>query len=182
MILLIVLIASTRALAEPAASILSNQPIDQRIQIDAMLGLGSEHLNLGLGVRGGKTYGNHFYLGGAGVYHLGTSNSAMVNGVTATSSVSGFYLGGEAGYAMRLAAAPIVIRPYVGLGLASASGSTSAGGASASSSSSELALWPGVVAHYHLQDSKFELGGDLRFVTGPWGTSIGLFVIGSTYL
>ena len=162
--------------------LVSSEPVDTRFQGDAMLGLGSEHLNLGLGLRGGKTFANRVYFGGLGVYHVGTSTSASTAGATATASVSGFYLGGEAGYAFTLTAAPVVIRPYVGLGIASASGSSTANGMTVSSSSSELALWPGVVGHYQLADSAFQIGGDLRLVTGPWGTSIGLFFVGGMYL
>ncbi len=37
-----------------SAPILSSEPVDSRVQVDGMLGLGSEHLNLGLGARGGS--------------------------------------------------------------------------------------------------------------------------------
>ena len=35
------------------------EPVDTRWFFDAMLGVGSEHLDLGLGVRGGKTLDSH---------------------------------------------------------------------------------------------------------------------------
>ena len=155
-------------------------PVDTRWYLDAMLGIGSEHLNLGIGARGGKTFENHFYVGGLLVYHLGTSSSATVGTMTVTSSASGFYLGPERGYEIPLAPKrPVVVRPYLGLGLAQASVSSSAG---TSGSSSELSMWPGVAAHYQLSDSSYFIGGDLRIVTGPWGTSFGLFVLGGTHV
>jgi hypothetical protein len=153
------------------------EPVDTRWFFDAMLGVGSEHLDLGLGVRGGKTLDNHVYLGGLIVYHLGSSASASAGGTMVTSSVSGFYLGPEAGYDFALKPG-FILRPYIGLGLASASASSSAG---TSASSSEVSIWPGVAGHYHLAGSSYDIGGDLRFVTGPWGTSVGLFVLGGMH-
>ena len=153
------------------------EPIDTRFYVDAMLGLGSEQLNLGIGARGGKTFDNHLYVGGLFVYHLGTSASASVGGTMVTSSASGFYIGPEAGYDIQLLPS-VVLRPYLGLGFADASVSSSTGG---SASSSELSIWPGVAAHYQLAGSKYVLGGDFRIVTGPWGTSLGLFVTGGMH-
>ncbi|HET9990425.1 MAG TPA: hypothetical protein VFQ65_17960, partial [Kofleriaceae bacterium] len=102
------------------------EPVDTRWFFDAMLGVGSEHLDLGLGVRGGKTLDNRVYLGGLVVYHLGSSASASAGGTMVTSSVSGFYLGPEVGYDFALKPG-LVVRPYIGLGLAEASASSSAG-------------------------------------------------------
>jgi len=153
------------------------EPVDTRWFFDAMLGVGSEHLDLGLGVRGGKTLDNHVYLGGLLVYHLGSSASATVGTTMVTSSVSGFYLGPEVGYDFALKPG-LVVRPYIGLGLAEASASSSAG---TSASESDVSIWPGVAAHYHLEGSSYDIGGDLRFVTGPWGTSVGLFVLGGMH-
>jgi hypothetical protein len=167
---------------QAGTSLLSSEPIDSRYRIDAMLGFGGDNLNLGLGVRGGKTLANHLYLGGLLVYHVGTGTTTMVEGVTESGSVSGFYMGPEAGYDFHLAAAPVVIRPYIGLGLAVASGSSTVNGMTTSSSSSQLAIWPGVAGFYHFPDSAFVLGGDLRLVDGPWGTAAGLFVVGGMYL
>ena len=164
------------------ASILSWQPIDTRVQIDAMLGFGSDNLNFGIGARGGKTFSNHLYVGGLFVYQVGTGTNTMVNGVTESGSVHGFYIGPEVGYDLQLAAAPFVIRPYMGLGLAEATGSSTVDGMTTSSSSSQFAIWPGVSGTYHFADSAFSLGGDFRLVTGPWGTAVGLFVVGGMYL
>ena len=152
-------------------------PVDTRLYFDAMLGVGSQQINVGLGVRGGKTFDNHFYFGGLAVYHLGTSTSATIGTTMVTSSVSGFYLGPEVGYDIPLLPS-VVLRPYLGVGFADASVSSSTGG---SASSSELSMWPGVAAHYQLADSKYVLGGDFRIVTGPWGTSVGLFVLGGMH-
>jgi hypothetical protein len=153
--------------------------IDARPHFDAMLGIGSEHLNLGIGLRGGKTLDNHVYLGGTFVYHLGEHASTTVNGMTVSSSTSAFYVGPEIGYDFALAAPmPFVLRPYIGIGIADASASSSGGG---SASQSELAMWPGVAGHYQLQGSNFEIGADLRLVTGPWGNSFGLFALGAMH-
>jgi hypothetical protein len=138
------------------------EPVDTRWFFDAMLGVGSEHLDLGLGLID---------------YHLGSRACASPGGTMVTSSVSGFYLGPEAGYDFALKPG-FILRPYFGLGLASASASSSAG---TSASSSEVSIWPGVAGHYHLAGSSYDIGGDLRFVTGPWGTSVGLFVLGGMH-
>ncbi|HEY1812910.1 MAG TPA: hypothetical protein VGG74_11220 [Kofleriaceae bacterium] len=168
----------------PAASspLLSSEPVDTSFHIDAMLGFESDNLNLGIGVRGGKTFANHLYLGGLFVYQIGTSSSTSVEGVSASSSVSGFYLGPEVGYDLHFAALPVVFRPYVGLGLAVASGSTTVNGMSTSASSSQISMWPGVAGFYRITGSSFVVGGDFRIVTGPWGTAVGLFATGSVDL
>ena len=147
-----------------------------------MLGFGSDNLNFGFGARGGKTLSNHLYLGGLFVYHVGTGTNVMTDGVTESGSVSGFYIGPEAGYDLESRRAPVVIRPYIGLGLAEAHGSSTVDGMTTSSSSSQAAIWPGVAGFYHFADSSFVLGGDFRLVTGPWGTAVGLFFTGGMYL
>jgi hypothetical protein len=164
----------------PEAPLLSAEPSDSRIHADAMLGYSSQNLNLGLGLRGGKAWENHFYLGGLLVYALGTSSSASTDGITASGSMHGLYIGPEAGYELRFNALPVVFRPYVGLGISSAFGSATAAGMSVSGSSTEVGFWPGIAARYRL--SSVDIGGDFRIVTGPWGTAVGLFVTGGMFL
>ena len=168
------------ARATYADDILRWDPSDTRLHADAMLGFGTDNLNLGIGVRAGETLANHFWLGGLLVYHAGTSSNASVNGVLASSSVSGLYVGPEAGYELQLAAAPIAIRPYLGLGLADAFGSTTVAGMTTSASSSQLAFWLGAATLYRL-NSSVVVGGDLRIASGQWGTSVGLFATCGMY-
>jgi hypothetical protein len=140
--------------------------MDTRFLVDAMVGVGSDNLSLGIAARAGKTFEDHLYFGGLFDYQTGTS--------TSVASVSGVYLGGEAGYDFNLTSLPMTIRPYLGLGLASARATSM----TTSATDTEISIWPGVVAHYQLQDSAFVVGGDLRIVTGPWGSSVGLFILG----
>ncbi|HEY3805578.1 MAG TPA: hypothetical protein VGL61_23385 [Kofleriaceae bacterium] len=168
--------------ASSQSSVLSAEPVDTGFHIDAMLGFESDNLSLGIGVRGGKTFANHIYVGGLFVYQIGTSSSAAVEGVTASSSVSAFYIGPEVGYDLHFAALPVVFRPYLGLGVADAIGSSTVNGMTTSASSSELSVWPGVTGLYRIPGSSFVVGGDFRIVTGPWGTAVGLFATGSMYL
>ncbi|HEY1547050.1 MAG TPA: hypothetical protein VGG28_04495 [Kofleriaceae bacterium] len=162
--------------------LLSSEPIDTSVHVDAMLGFESDNLDLGIGVRAGKSFANHLYLGGLLVYQIGTSSSTSVEGVNASSSVSGFYIGPEVGYDLHFAALPIVFRPYLGLGLAVAMGSSTVDGMTTSASSSQVSFWPGVAGQYRIDGTSFVVGGDFRIVTGPWGTAVGLFATGSMYL
>ncbi|MGE0868939.1 MAG: hypothetical protein AB7P03_10260 [Kofleriaceae bacterium] len=158
------------AIAERPVS--TKPPTDTRLAFDAMVGIGSDHLNLGVGVRGGKTLPNRIYVGGLGVYHLGSSST--VGGARA--SMSAYYVGPEIGYTFALA--PFVIRPYLGVGLIGVTGSVSNGPFMESASDSELGMWPGVTGYYQLSNPAYFVGADFRFVTGPGDSTIGLFATG----
>lgn len=154
--------------------------IDTRWRVDAMLGLGSDNLNVGFGARFGKTLDNHVYIGGLAVYHVGET----VTTTGGSASEHALYIGPEVGYEISLDRyLPMTIRPYLGIGMATAWGTSSASttGMSTSASQSQFAIWPGVAAYHRFTDTNYMLGGDLRVVTVPDGSSFGLFVIAGTY-
>jgi hypothetical protein len=160
--------------------------VDSRFAIAAGLGYSSDNLNVGLSARAGKTLPSHIYLGGELVYNLGGNVSqATSGGYSAQASYSAFYIGPVGGYDFVLA--PVVVRPYVGLGMAwlmvSASASGPAGtGASASATDTKFVLWPGATVLYPFDQSPWFLAGDVRFVTVPGGPAFGLFAAAGMHL
>src|SRR5262249_13332509 len=128
-----------------------------------LLGFATNDLNLGLGARGGYTLPNNIYIGGTLVYHVGTSQEATLLGTTIKNSFHLLYPGPEGGY--DIAAGPVLVRPYLGLGPGIASGSSSIGltGGSVmetSASSTNFAIWLGGTVLYPI--GQFIVGGDLR--------------------
>jgi hypothetical protein len=140
--------------------------------VGALLGYGFEDgLKLGLGVRGGYTLPMNVYLGGTFVYHLGESESA--GGIEASANL--YYLGFEGGY--DIAAGPVVIRPYLGLGAATASVKLDGGPfGNVSDSETRFGAWPGATLIYPI-GSAF-VGGDARFLIVEDSNAFGLFATG----
>ncbi len=140
-------------------------------------------LNLGIGARGGYTLPMNLYLGGTFVYHLGKSTSTPFGDV----KVNAYYFGAEVGY--DVAAGPVVVRPYGGIGYATFTvktpdinflGVTVPG---TSVSTSKLAFWPGATVLYPL-GSAF-VGADARFLvisdsTQADGSSLSAFSVFAT--
>ncbi len=159
---------------------------DQGIPVMAALGFSSNDLEIGLGVRAGKTLSNpnHLYVGGTFVYHLGHEvATAQVPGYTASASISAFCIGPEVGYDFDISS--VRVRVYSGIGIVwiNASTETSAPGiptVSAHASTDKFVIWPGATVLYPLTDSSFFIGGDLRFVTVPGGPAVGLFALAGT--
>jgi hypothetical protein len=113
-------------------------------------------VNVGFGARLGYGF-NRLYLGGTFVYHLGESRDANVLGQSEDVSVNIWYFGGEVGY--DVAAGPLLVRPYAGLGMGTARGCFG----SACDTESRAYIAPGVAALFPLSDRLFA-GGDARFV------------------
>jgi hypothetical protein len=148
-----------------------------------MLGYLSDYLDFGIGLRGGKTFDNHLYIGGTFIYQLGESGGATVvtpTGVTSTYSwsSSGFYVGPEAGYDFDLRA--VVLRPYMGLGIFDWGSSASGPGVASGGSSVRFIVWPGCSVVWNVPRSNFFVGGDLRVVSVP-GTAFGMYALGGMY-
>lgn len=150
---------------------------DDRFSVAPLLGFGTDHLELGVGVRAGKTaFVEHLWVGGTAVYHAGQSTSGAVNGVRYEASSSVFYVGPEVGYDIELG--PVILRPYGGVGLAAMSASATTGGVSASDTVTKLVLWPGATVLYGVPASRFFVGGDTRLLTIPGGPAFGLYALG----
>jgi hypothetical protein len=77
--------------------------------IASLIGFGANQYGLNFGVRGGYTLPSHLYLGGT---LLG--NTSIGGDTTLAGWGLGFTLGAEVGY--DVAAGPLVLRPYAGLG------------------------------------------------------------------
>jgi len=143
----------------------------------ALLGYGfKDGVGLGLGVRGGYTLPMNLYLGGTFVYHLGKSESTAFGDV----STNIYYFGVEGGY--DLAAGPVVIRPYLGLGPATGRATIpgiSFGGVSTpavTASDTKFGVWPGATVLYPL-GSAF-VGADARFLIVDNFNALSLFATG----
>jgi hypothetical protein len=169
---------------------------EDRFAISAMLGYSGDDMSFGLGLRAGKVFFSHVYLGATFIYQLGQSTSTGVasEGVQAnvSSSVSAFYVGPEAGYDFEIpiGGSSLVLRPYVGMGVdgyvssVSASGTgtttgfgvtTTTDGTSSSSTKTGFAVWPGATVIYGLPASSFFLMADGRAITIPGGPAFGMF-------
>lgn len=188
--------SGTSARAEEAAPAPAERPsysepageLDTRWSVAPMLGYLSQNLNVGLGIRGGKTLDNHIYLGGTFVYQFGESGTVgtqtvvggQVVGSSASWSTSGFYVGPEGGYDFALDRASVVLRPYMGLGLFSWSSSATTSAGSAGGSSTQFVVWPGFSVLWSPSNSDFFLGGDLRMVSVP-GAAFGLYAMGGMH-
>jgi hypothetical protein len=154
---------------------------DDRFSVAPLLGFGTDQLELGVGVRAGKTmFAEHVWVGGTAVYHVGYSTSGAVNGVRYDASSSAFYVGPEVGYDFEVG--PVILRPYAGLGLAALSVSATTAGVSASDTVTKLVIWPGLTALYGVPASRFFVGGDTRLLTVPGGPALGLFAVGGMSL
>src|ERR1700691_5865870 len=143
-------ITSAIVSAAPSAHAQS-EPDRPGVSVGLLLGYGfDDAYKFGLGARGGYTLPQKVYIGGTFVYHFGESQS---DGST-TASEHLFYLGPEGGYDFAIPGAPILVRPYLGLGFESVSVSvsgpefngTTIGGGSASG----LSFWPGVTGLYSI--------------------------------
>jgi len=148
-------------------------PTAGHASVAGLLGYGfKDGLGLGLGVRGGYTLPMNLYLGGTFVYHLGKSEG--------DASINVYYYGVEGGY--DIAAGPVVVRPYVGLGAATAKATIPGfnfGGVnlpSTSVSDTKFALWPGATVLYPLGQAF--VGGDARFLVLDNYNAFSLFATG----
>jgi hypothetical protein len=134
--------------------------------ISAMLGFGfNDVYDFGIGVRAGYTLPQHIYIGGEFGYFFGDT--------IGNASVATFNLGPEIGYDIGLAAAPVLIRPYVGLGYDSVSvscGVVDCGGANfATPSVHGFALWGGAMSTYNFTRN-WSAGVDLRLIIPTFST------------
>lgn len=145
--------------------------------VGGLVGYGfKDGTNFGLGVRGGYTLPMNVYLGGTFVYHLGKSESTAFGDVK--SNV--YYFGAEGGY--DIAAGPVVIRPYLGLGAATAKATIpgfNLGGVAVpetSNSETRFGLWPGATVLYPI-GSAF-VGADARYLIVEDFNAFSLFATG----
>jgi hypothetical protein len=152
--------------------------LDTRFFIAPMLGYLSEDLDLGVGLRGGKTLDNHIYIGGTFIYQVGEGGNYSTPAGNVSWSSSGFYVGPEGGYDFDLKV--VVVRPYLGLGIFSWGSSVSGPGGGGGGSSTRFVIWPGGSVIWNVPNSSFFLGGDVRLVSVP-GTAFGLYAMGGIH-
>lgn len=167
-------LVATAALAqEPApaaattASSGSSSEVKSGVSVAALVGdVFSDWWNIGFGARVGYNISN-IYIGGTFVYHLGKSIEPAPG---YKSDLKTMLYGVEGGY--ELAAGPMMIRPYAGIGMASVKntfttpdinlGIVNIPGTSTETSDSKLTIWPGVTAMYPM-GSAF-VGADVRYI------------------
>jgi hypothetical protein len=128
--------------------------------VAGLIGYGfKDGANFGLGVRGGYTFQQNFYIGGTFMYHLGTSEEFSYLGVTQKSSANIYYFGVEGGYDFIVE--PVIIRPYIGLGPGFGHVSASGGGIDISDTSTVFGFWFGGTVLYPINEQWF-IGGDFK--------------------
>jgi Outer membrane protein beta-barrel domain len=161
--------------ASPARA--DESPTAGHASVAGLLGYGfKDGVGVGLGVRGGYTLPMNLYLGGTFMYHFGKSENDGFGDV----SEHLYYFGVEGGY--DIYAAPVIIRPYLGLGAATATASVPSstfdgvtiGGGSVSDT--KFGVWPGVSALYPI-GSAF-VGADARFLIVSDFNAFSLFATG----
>jgi hypothetical protein len=124
--------------------------------IDAMLGFGFNSIyDFGIGIRAGYTLPQHIYIGGEFGYFFG--------GTEGFYSYATYNLGPEVGYDIGLAAAPVLIRPYVGLGYDGVSISGIGCNNFCAQSTGGFALWGGAMGTYNFTRN-WSAGVDLRLI------------------
>lgn len=138
-----------------------------------MLGVSTDYLNFGMGLRGGKTWDDHLYIGGSLLYHF-VGTGGYYGG-----SASVVYFGPEGGYDFDLKA--VVLRAYMGLGPAFFSYSNCVGNFCASGSDTRFVVWPGASVLWSIPNSMWFIGGDIRFVSVPGGPAVGFFFTGGIH-
>ncbi len=160
----------------------SGGALDTRWAIAGMAGLSTDCLGFGLGVRGGKTFDNHLYVGGSFVYHFPGCAAYGYQGYYGNYSYSGglFYFGPEVGYDFDLKA--VVLRAYMGLGGAFLNSSWNGPGPGYNNSTSEFVVWPGASVFWDIPGSAWFIGGDVRFVSVWGGPAVGFFFTGGIHL
>lgn len=139
--------------------------LSRPLAVTAQVGYASANLRIGLGARVGYSINDKIYVGGAFMYHLGTTFD--------DTTYSGFYPSAEGGYDVHIQG--FTIRPYGGLGVFV----SSLRGGSVSESSTALAIYPGVQFDY--QFGRGFVGADLRalfVLESGRDTSIGFFLVG----
>jgi hypothetical protein len=153
-----------------ASAAFAQTPTDMSgTSVSALVGYGTNSLNLGFGARIGYTLpAVPVYIGGTFVYHLGTSESFLGYEI----SSHAMYFGAEGGY--NVSAGPVVVRPYLGLGATMVTASSG----SISASDTKFSLWPGAALLVPLGPGF--VGVDMRYlvVTGGGSGSFGIFATG----
>ena len=126
---------------------------------------------LGFGARVGVNLSGPLYVGGTFVYHLGkevSTGASILGDVSVKVGIQ--YYGAEVGY--DLAAGPVVIRPYAGIGMASVHADVCIGGTCASGASdSKLYVAPGAVLIVPV--GNLYVGADVRYVYVTGDTNTG---------
>jgi opacity protein-like surface antigen len=145
-------------------------------QFLAGLRFGTNQLGIGLGARGGYTFVNQVYLGGAFEYFTGERRSRDV-GTTHTSGRTGVWLGSiEVGYDVGLLR-KVVLRPWGGLGLGWTHGksceTTPGVSTCATTTQSDSAFALGVIGVYAL--GPFLFGPEIRWLVASKSS----FVVGA---
>lgn len=129
--------------------------------IAALLGFGFDSIyGFGLGARAGYTLPQHIYIGGEFGYFFG--------GSTTIGSYSTFNLGPEIGYDIGLASAPILIRPYVGLGYDEIGFSCGLRNCPDIGGVGGFALWGGALGTWNFTQN-WSAGVDLRIIIPTFG-------------
>lgn len=136
------------------------------ISVAPIVGYGTNHLNLGVGVRAGYTLPQHFYLGGTFVYHFGESAGDLA-------SVHLFYPAGEVGYDVHME--NVTIRPYAGAGLLVAQATV----LKQTATETAFGFYPGLNANYEVPRSPVFVGADIRLLFNSKGgdPSFGAFAV-----
>lgn len=126
-----------------------------------LLGWGTAGMGLGVGARAGVTFETPVYVGGALVYHNGTTEQGSAPGLP---DVHRRYVYGtvEGGYDVGIG--PVLVRPYLGAGVLFRRAQVDATETTNTSSATDAAflLYPGATVEYFFPGAPVFVGGDAR--------------------
>ena len=145
--------------------------ISRPLAVAAAAGYASANLRIGFGVRVGYSISDHFYVGGAFTYHLGTRFG--------DTTLSFYYPAAELGYDYHVQG--FTIRPYAGAGVYFLHVTGASADDLGIKDGNALAIYPGIQFDYQYGPGFF--GVDLRFLFSTQDgqdTSIGFFAVGGT--
>ncbi|MBX3197189.1 MAG: hypothetical protein KF850_40415 [Labilithrix sp.] len=146
----------------------AHRPEARPVSASFLGGYASEGLKLGFGLRAGYSFFERLYVGGAFMFHLGTS--------VGDASVRFSYPSAELGYDAHVG--PVTIRPYAGLGLTVVHASLG----DVSATEQYVTVYPGLHVDLDLPDTAGFVGLDGRMLVFAEDTgapkSIGVFLTG----
>lgn len=172
-----VLVPSERAEAKPEARSL----ISERMGVEPIVGLGTNHYNFGVGGRMGYTFKVPIYVGGTFVwYHGDTADPSAENNFVKTQTPR-YYPGVELGYDVGIAHGIVMVRPYAGAGILMQHERREGLGSVVVNTTDELLVYPGLTVHVRVPGSPVFVGADTRLLVPVVRTNLsyqGFFVTG----
>jgi hypothetical protein len=156
-----VLIPSEKAEAKPEPK---PNPITDKLGMEPIVGMGTNHYNFGVGGRIGYTFKVPIYVGATFVWYHGDTTDADASNNFVKTETPRYYPGGELGYDVGLAHGVLMVRPYGGAGLLFHHDRLEGPNFVVTNTTNEFMIYPGLTAHINIPDSPVFIGADTRLL------------------